>query len=377
MARDIPADDVRRYLEIARRHMALLQYTAREHGVEIQDVDDVVSSALVSALKFPEDKPPPPPEDEGRVKAWLVNRVKWTAIAHRSQESRSVEALFDDAEGIQAVPDELDVTGEIEHGRSLDLGLKSVRPEHARVMLEHEVYDVPVADIARDLNIPYATAYSHLRRGKQELREALEKLELPGVNPPQRKNRCILPLWWSDNLRARLNQLFHESARLLSDFLRVPLRVCANLAAVVAVVAFTPSDDLCAFESRAAPSSTVEAESRPLTRVQARGAAPKTPAPVPVTGEKPADHRPSRQRPSARPSSPAGSTPAAAWDLALAIRAANALARGDVKKGQALLDADERARGGPEDPARRVLRADVDAQLGKMRPAPTATETAH
>ena len=102
------------------------------------------------------------------IRPWLfgvsrnVVRASWRERAHEREET-DVASTPSDAARVEAV--------DLVH-RALET-LPMVRRE---VVVLHQLDDVPMKDVAEALEMPLNSAYSHYRRGMEQLRGALVKL---------------------------------------------------------------------------------------------------------------------------------------------------------------------------------------------------------
>jgi RNA polymerase sigma-70 factor (ECF subfamily) len=154
------------------RELDYLLSSLRRLGVPAPDIEDLVHEVFLVMHRRWEDY------DQARpLRPWLFGIAFRVAAAHRRRGSR--EFLGDaDAEDQAALPDDAAAAGET---RGLLLkALANVPLERRAVLLMHDVDEMPMREIAEQLELRLFTAYSRLRKARKELDSALQRLEKRG-----------------------------------------------------------------------------------------------------------------------------------------------------------------------------------------------------
>jgi RNA polymerase sigma-70 factor (ECF subfamily) len=124
-----------------------------------------------------------------RLSSWLFRIAHNTAIDAVRRARPAVvplDALPPDGAGVPAAPTGADPVEQAALGGALTLALARVRPEYrAAITLRYEE-DLSFEAIGQILNIPTATARSHVHRARKEL---LRHLVEAGWQPPARPQR--------------------------------------------------------------------------------------------------------------------------------------------------------------------------------------------
>lgn len=143
----------------------------RRLAVPFSDLEDVLHEVFVVMLtRWPE-------YDQARpIRPWLFGIAFRVAASHRRKSLR--ELPTDTYAGLRdqrALPDDAAAANE---SRALLLSALAQIPLQRRaVLILHDVDGTPMSEVARELAIPLFTAYSRLRKARQELDLALTRLE--------------------------------------------------------------------------------------------------------------------------------------------------------------------------------------------------------
>lgn len=142
----------------------------RRLGVPSRDLDDALHEVFLVMLKRWDDF------DSNRpLKPWLFGIAFRVASGQRRRGSRELPSEDHEAEYEGGAPDEMVELGEAR--RLLMRALSAVPLDRRAVLVLHEVDEVPMRDIAIQLEIPLFTAYSRLRKARKELDAALVRLQ--------------------------------------------------------------------------------------------------------------------------------------------------------------------------------------------------------
>jgi len=156
-----------------------VQRTLRRLGTDRSEVDDLAQEVfLVLHRRWSE-------YDQSRpLRPYLFGIAVRIALA--SQRKRSREVALGNVELGDDSPGPEEVLSNKETRALLQTALKRIPLPRRTVLVMHELEQVPVTEVAATLSIPLFTVYSRLRRAREELRLATERI----LNAP--KERCEL-----------------------------------------------------------------------------------------------------------------------------------------------------------------------------------------
>jgi len=146
----------------------------RRLGVPYSDTEDVLHEVFLVMLTRWDDY------DRARpLRPWLFGIAFRVASTHRRKGTREVLGDDHEAEDLREGPDEEVAAMQ---GRALLFeALGQVPLERRAVLIMHELDETSMRDIAKQLTIPLFTAYSRLRKARQELDLALARLQKGGA----------------------------------------------------------------------------------------------------------------------------------------------------------------------------------------------------
>jgi RNA polymerase sigma-70 factor, ECF subfamily len=155
------ADDC---LRAYQRELDYLIGSLRRLGVPYSDVEDVLHEVFLVMLTRWDDY------DRSRpLRPWLFGIAFRVASTHRRRGTREVLGDDRDPEDLRQGPDELVAA------------MQSRALLRRAVLIMHEIDETSMRDIATQLAIPVFTAYSRLRKARQELDLALVRLQKAGA----------------------------------------------------------------------------------------------------------------------------------------------------------------------------------------------------
>jgi RNA polymerase sigma-70 factor, ECF subfamily len=152
-------------------HFDYLWNTLRRLGVREADLEDLVHEVFIKvhARLFDYDRSRP-------VRPWLFGFALRVAADYRRLARHRIEVFGSSIEPVDPASP-ADVRIEAGEVRALvEAALDCVELDRRAVLLLHDVDEVPVPEIARELGIPLATAYSRLRLAREELTAAVHRL---------------------------------------------------------------------------------------------------------------------------------------------------------------------------------------------------------
>ncbi len=154
-------------LEALLAHRDWARALARRLVRDEHAADDLAQEAMVAALERP-------PGAAGAMRAWLGTVMRRKAMtAHRGESRRSArERRHGERAGMRA-SDEIVAEAEA-HRRVVDAVLSLAERDRVLVLLRF-YEDVPLPEIAKQLDVPYETARARLRRALEKLRRQLDE----------------------------------------------------------------------------------------------------------------------------------------------------------------------------------------------------------
>lgn len=157
-------------LQAYQRELTYLIGSLRRLSVPARDLEDVLHEVFLVMLKrwddYDRDRP---------IKPWLFGIAFRVASGHRRRVYRELPEGPHEPEYEGEGPDE---AVELSESRRLLMRALAVVPlERRAVLVMHEVDEVPMQQVAQQLEIPLFTAYSRLRKARKELEAALLRLQ--------------------------------------------------------------------------------------------------------------------------------------------------------------------------------------------------------
>jgi RNA polymerase sigma-70 factor, ECF subfamily len=160
-------------LEAYQQELSYLISSLRRLGVPSRDLEDVLHEIFLVMLKRWNDY------DRGRpLRPWLFGIAFRVAATQRRRGGRELLSETYEAEYSGESPD--DALAMTESRRLLLRALGVVPLDRRAVLVMHEVDEVPMREVAEQLEIPLFTAYSRLRKARKELDAALVRLNKGG-----------------------------------------------------------------------------------------------------------------------------------------------------------------------------------------------------
>lgn len=236
--------------------------------VAAEYVDDIVNMALYDAHN--PTKPPPPAENEDRVKAWLWTLLRFRALTvWKERDKRSVETNLEDAPDVFAIAEPADWATTIENRQWLQLALEDLTEEQRNLVLKCDVDSESFAALSRTSGIDEDTLRTRLRRAHDQLRAKLIAL---GEESRGRRSMFV-PVWLFDWLRPKDTQAPRESWsqrtwKALQRMACHPMQMGTHVIAAACVMVLVPGSPCDGDEPLAAsiaPEPTVSVEAVGLT----------------------------------------------------------------------------------------------------------------
>jgi RNA polymerase sigma-70 factor, ECF subfamily len=152
-------------------HFDYMWNRLRRLGVPEADLEDLVHEVFIKVHASLADYEPSRP-----IRPWLFGFAFRVASDHKRLARHRVEVLGSSIEPIDPASSADAQIEAVQESALVEQALGSVPLERRGVLLLHDVDDIPVPAIARELGIPVATAYSRLRLARQDLMGAVARL---------------------------------------------------------------------------------------------------------------------------------------------------------------------------------------------------------
>jgi RNA polymerase sigma-70 factor (ECF subfamily) len=157
-------------LEVFSRELDYICRTLRRLGVPERDVEDLAHEVFLVLRRTWHEYDAARP-----VRAYLFGIAFRIASSNRRRTWRETNAAVVDAQDSAPLPDEV---LQAKRTRALVLAALDCVPLPRRAVLAmHDLDEIPMRDIARELSIPLFTAYSRLRKARREFERAVIRLE--------------------------------------------------------------------------------------------------------------------------------------------------------------------------------------------------------
>ena len=143
----------------------------RHLGIATADLEDVVHEVFLRVHGRLGDYDPERP-----LRPWLFGFAYRVAAGHRRLARNRLELLGVAVEAVDSLPAADDRIAALEDRALVEAALDTVEPDRRTVLLLHDVDEIPVPAIARELGIPVNTAYSRLRLARAEFAAAIGRL---------------------------------------------------------------------------------------------------------------------------------------------------------------------------------------------------------
>lgn len=142
------------------------------HLVSDEYAKDIVSLALLDA--YLPTKPPPPVDDEKRVKAWLWTLLHFRARGvWRAKQKQKLQTPWEEHANASIMVKSPDWDATIENRQWLRLALDELTDEQRSLVIECDVEGVSLAQLSRTSGISEDTLRTRLRRAHEQLRATL------------------------------------------------------------------------------------------------------------------------------------------------------------------------------------------------------------
>jgi RNA polymerase sigma-70 factor (ECF subfamily) len=145
----------------------------RRLGVAERDCEDLTQDVFVAVHRHFHERDPERP-----TKPWLFGFAFRIALGHKRKATTTKE-IPTDSEGMNDVGDSSRDVGKAMSARDAYLlvhdALAELPIEQRAIVILHELDEVAVPAIAKELDVPVNTVYSRLRLGRERFRAAIER----------------------------------------------------------------------------------------------------------------------------------------------------------------------------------------------------------
>lgn len=153
-------------------HFDYVWNTLRRLGVRESDLEDLSHEVFLKVYARLDAYDAARP-----IRPWLFGFAYRVAADHRRLARHRIEVLGTAIEAVDPLRP-ADERLEADEDRDLvDRALEAVDLDRRAILLLHDVDDLPVPAIAKELGIPVNTAYSRLRMGREQLASAVARLQ--------------------------------------------------------------------------------------------------------------------------------------------------------------------------------------------------------
>jgi RNA polymerase sigma-70 factor (ECF subfamily) len=156
-------------------HFDYVWRVLRHLGVAEADLEDVVHEVFLKVHSRLGDYDPERP-----MRPWLLGFACRVAAAHRRLARHRLEVIGAAVEPPDARPLADDHVATLEERALVEAALDTLDPDRRVLLLLHDVDEIPIPALARELGIPLNTAYSRLRLARADLVAALSRLRRRG-----------------------------------------------------------------------------------------------------------------------------------------------------------------------------------------------------
>jgi len=157
-------------LEAYQRELDYLMRTLQRLGVDASDIEDLAHEVFLVLRRNWDEYDPTRP-----LKPYLFGIAFRVAASHRRRHWREVSFAVVDGPDRAPYPDQ---AYESNQARALVLAALQRIPIPRRVVLVmHDLDEIPVQEVAATLAIPLFTAYSRLRKARQEFETAITHMQ--------------------------------------------------------------------------------------------------------------------------------------------------------------------------------------------------------
>jgi RNA polymerase sigma-70 factor, ECF subfamily len=159
------------FSEVYDQHFSYVWQLLRRTGIPERDRHDIAHEVFVTAWRrldvYDRSRP---------LRPWLGGIAFREAVAYLRRASTTRESLgiSTEVEDSCLGPESLGIESQMRG--VVRKALESVAMEKRKVLVMHDLQEIPMAEIARGMSIPLMTAYSRLRLARRDLRSALWRL---------------------------------------------------------------------------------------------------------------------------------------------------------------------------------------------------------
>jgi RNA polymerase sigma-70 factor (ECF subfamily) len=179
------ASDDQRCVRAFTEHQEYVCRALARHGVPSADIDDLAQEVFLVLWRRWRDY-----DAERPVRPWLAGIASNVARAHLRRSGR--ETAFGTIECLTPEPSSEDQLAGRRVANVVAGVLASLPERHRKLLVMHDVDEVPVREIASQLGVPVFTIYTRLRRARRALAEGLERRRSVVPYTPSANRRWII-----------------------------------------------------------------------------------------------------------------------------------------------------------------------------------------
>jgi RNA polymerase sigma-70 factor (ECF subfamily) len=146
----------------------------RRHGVGVADAEDLAQEVFLVMWRRRDHYDPGRP-----LRAWLGGIAFRLAHDYRRRKGREVPSGFVDAQDEAASAD--DRVASATARRLVRESLEALAPKHRALLVMHELDGISMHDIAAELDVPLATAYTRLRAARHAFAKEVRRIQTRAV----------------------------------------------------------------------------------------------------------------------------------------------------------------------------------------------------
>lgn len=181
------------FARIVSENASFVRRTLAQLGVPTRSLADVEQEVYRGVHRgLPAFDPSLAAQPEVAIRSWLFGICERQAANHRRSEIRRGEVLVDveDLDTAFDAPTSEESLIEAERKALLHRLLATLEPRRRAVVVAYELEGIPMSEVAAAIGIPVNTAWNRLRLGREDLRDAWNRLAA------QRAPRTVPPRGW-------------------------------------------------------------------------------------------------------------------------------------------------------------------------------------
>lgn len=159
------------FTAIYEREFTYVWHTLRRLGVPARDLPDVTHDVFVTVFRRLSTYDPSRP-----LRPWLFGVAFRVASDHRALARNAREQVTDRADPADDAPGADHLLHDHQERQLVRDALDALDLDRRAVLVAHEIDELPIAEMARALDVPPPTLYSRLRSAREQFVAALRRL---------------------------------------------------------------------------------------------------------------------------------------------------------------------------------------------------------